>query len=144
MKKKNTLGFNEIYAFGKGEVPEWVQRWNEPSAKTDILFLATHPDDDILFLGSAVYAGGVDNAIKMFLEENKDNIGVLYNISTASLLPSTYKQVKKIAEDLGIAVSEREYHCRGSFALLHRGHPDEGDLARARSFTKQVLDKAGK
>ncbi len=52
--KKNTMGFNEIHAFGQGEVPDWVQRWEEPSGKTDILFLATHPDDDILFLGSAI------------------------------------------------------------------------------------------
>lgn len=69
MEKKNTLGFNEIYAFGKGEVPEWVQRWNEPSAKTDILFLATHPDDDILFLGSA---------ITWYAAEQKKDIQVAY------------------------------------------------------------------
>ena len=44
--KKNIMGFNEIFAFGEGELPEWVQRWEEPSGKTDILFLATHPDDE--------------------------------------------------------------------------------------------------
>ena len=54
MDKKNIMGFNEIYAFGEGKIPDWVQRWQEPSGKSDILFLATHPDDDVLFLGSAI------------------------------------------------------------------------------------------
>lgn len=69
MEKKNTMGFNEIYAFGKGEAPEWVQRWQEPSGKTDILFLATHPDDDVLFLGSA---------ITWYAAEQKKDIMVAY------------------------------------------------------------------
>ena len=99
---------------------------------------------DVLFLGSAIYAAGVDDAIKDFLKNNKDNIGTIYNFSTAALLPSTYAQVKKLAEEQGIAISEREYHCRGSFALLHRNHPDEGDLTRAKAFAKQVVEKAGK
>ena len=54
MDKKNIMGFNEIYAFGQGEIPNWVQRWQEQSDQSDILFLATHPDDDVLFLGSAI------------------------------------------------------------------------------------------
>ena len=69
MTKKNTLGFNEIYAFGQGEVPDWVQRWEEPSGETDILFLATHPDDDVLFLGCA---------ITWYAAEQKKNIKVAY------------------------------------------------------------------
>ncbi len=67
--KKNVMGFNEIYAFGQGETPEWVQRWKEHSGKTDILFLATHPDDDVLFLGSA---------ITWYAAELKKNIMVAY------------------------------------------------------------------
>lgn len=98
---------------------------------------------DILFLGSSVYAAGVDNAVKLFLEENKDNIGTIYNFSTAALIESTYKQVKKFAEGLGLTVSDKEYHCRGSFALLHKGHPNDGDLARAKSFARQVVGKQG-
>ena len=97
---------------------------------------------DVLFLGSAVYAAGVDNAVKTFLRDNRERIGTVYNFSTAALMPSTYNQVKKLAEELGIAISDREYHCRGSFALLHRGHPNQGDLTRAAAFAKQVLQRA--
>lgn len=53
---------------------------------------------DVLFLGSAVYAAGVDPAVKDFISANKEKIGAIVNLSTAALLPSTYKQVKKFAE----------------------------------------------
>ena len=67
--KKHIMGFNEIFAFGEGELPEWVQRWEEPSGKTDILFLATHPDDEVLFMGSA---------ITWYASERKKNVQVAY------------------------------------------------------------------
>ena len=52
--KKNIIGFNEIYAFGQGEVPDWVQRWDPPVEKADMLFLIAHPDDELLFTGGAI------------------------------------------------------------------------------------------
>ena len=51
---KTQIGFKEIFAFGAGEIPDWVQRWEDPLEKADILFIATHPDDDILFLGGGI------------------------------------------------------------------------------------------
>ena len=51
---KITMGFNEIFVFGEGEIPDWVQRWQEPAEKVDILFLSAHPDDELLFLGGAM------------------------------------------------------------------------------------------
>ncbi|MCR5567538.1 MAG: phosphodiester glycosidase family protein [Clostridiales bacterium] len=54
MEKKQAMGFNEIYAFGAGEVPDWVQRWEEPVEKADLLFLVAHPDDELLFTGGAI------------------------------------------------------------------------------------------
>ena len=52
--KKNIIGFNEIYAFGEGKIPEWVQRWQPPVEKADLLFLIAHPDDELLFTGGAI------------------------------------------------------------------------------------------
>lgn len=59
-EKKNILGFNEIYAFGKGEIPDWVQRWEPPVEKADILFLIAHPDDELLFTGGAIPTYGAE------------------------------------------------------------------------------------
>ena len=94
---------------------------------------------DILFLGSSVYAAGVDDKIKVFLAQNKDKIGKLYNFSTAALISSTYKQIQKLAEEHGISLAAEEFHCRGSFAVMHRNHPDAKDLNDAANFAKKVL-----
>jgi len=59
-EKKNTLGFNEIYAFGEGEAPDWVQRWEAPVEKADLLFLIAHPDDELLFTGGAIPTYGAE------------------------------------------------------------------------------------
>lgn len=58
-ENKSVLGFNEIFAFGEGESPDWVQKWEPTEEKADILFLACHPDDDILFMGSPIAWYGV-------------------------------------------------------------------------------------
>ena len=59
-EKKNILGFNEIFAFGKGEVPDWVQRWEPPLEKADMLILVAHPDDELLFTGGAIPTYGAE------------------------------------------------------------------------------------
>ncbi|MBR4211534.1 MAG: flavodoxin, partial [Oscillibacter sp.] len=97
---------------------------------------------DMVFLGSAVYANGVDESVKRFLRKNAGYIGTLYNFSTAAIAPSTYKQVKKLADENAINLSTREYHCKGSFLLLNKGCPTEGDLTRAAAFAKLALQDA--
>jgi flavodoxin len=94
---------------------------------------------DVLFLGSSVYAYGVDTAVKHFLEDNAIRIGKLVNFSTAALVSGTYPQISKLAEQNDIPLSEQEFHCRGSFAMLHRGRPNAQDTAAAADFARQVL-----
>lgn len=95
---------------------------------------------DILFLGSAVYAAGVDEAVKQFIADNHDKIGKIVNFSTAALLKSTYGQIKKLAEQSGVEMAEEEFHCRGAFSFMHKGRPDVDDLQQAAVFTKAVID----
>lgn len=94
---------------------------------------------DILFLGSAVYAAGIDDAVKSFLAENSGRIGAIVNFSTAAVAESTFKQVQKQASAHGIAMSEREFHCRGAFAFLHRGRPNAEDLRAAADFAREAV-----
>ena len=65
VEKKNVMGFNEIFAFGEGEVPEWVQRWEEPLTKADLLVLVAHPDDELLFTGGAIPTYGAEKGGKV-------------------------------------------------------------------------------
>ncbi len=52
--KKSQLLINELFVFGEGDLPDWVQRWEETYEKADILFLAAHPDDELLFFAGAI------------------------------------------------------------------------------------------
>lgn len=97
---------------------------------------------DVLFLGSAVYAAGVDEKIKTFISSlSPDKVGCVVNFSTACLLPSTFKQVKKLVEAQGVKMSDREFHCRGNFHGIHKNHPDEKDIEAMTAFTKEILGK---
>ncbi|MEE0939288.1 flavodoxin family protein [Methanobrevibacter sp.] len=97
-------------------------------------------DVDILFLGSAVYAAGIDERVKEFIENINVNIGKAVNFSSAALIKSTYNQVKKQVEQKGLKMSEDEFHCRGAFKFVHRGHPDETDLKNAQEFAKRIVN----
>lgn len=97
-------------------------------------------DVDILFLGSAVYAAGIDERVKEFIENINVNIGKVVNFSSAALIKSTYNQVKKQVEQKGLKMSEDEFHCRGAFKFVHRGHPDETDLKNAQEFAKRIVN----
>lgn len=95
---------------------------------------------DVLFLGSAVYAAGVDEEVKRFIASlDKNKVKKVVNFSTAALLPSTYRQVKKLLAQKGITLDQDEFHCRGKFQMMHRGKPDENDLKEVQAFAKKVI-----
>lgn len=43
----------DISVFSEGALPSWVQDWQPPLEKADLMVLSTHNDDDILFFGGA-------------------------------------------------------------------------------------------
>lgn len=96
-------------------------------------------DVDILFLGSSVYAAGVDEEVKSFINGIDVKVGKVVNFSTAALLKSTSKQVGKLLAEKNIPFSEDEFYCRGSFGPMHKGRPNEADLKSAAEFAKQQL-----
>jgi len=97
-------------------------------------------DVDILFLGSAVYAAGIDQKIKDFIKNINVKVGQVVNFSSAALIESTYKQVKKEVEDKGLKMSEDEFHCRGAFKFVHRGRPNDDDLRDVQEFAKRIIN----
>ena len=98
-------------------------------------------DVDILFLGSSVYANGVDEEVKKFVRAIDVQVGKVVNFSTAALVKSTHKQVAKLLAEKNFPFAEEEFACRGSFALLHRGKPDEKDCREAAEFAKKIVSR---
>ena len=44
----------ELQVFSRGELPESVQRWENPWSKADMLVISTHPDDELIFFGGTI------------------------------------------------------------------------------------------
>lgn len=66
---KQTMGFNEVYVFGEGRIPDWVQRWEPTPEKSDVLFIAAHPEEELLYYGGAIpyYAAEQERTVAVAL-----------------------------------------------------------------------------
>jgi len=92
---------------------------------------------DILFLGNSYYAFNIDPEVRDFIKNlDKDKVGKIVNFGSAALLNSTFKKVKAEASRVGIPMDEKEFHCKGEFKGIHKGRPNEKDIAAAVEFAK--------
>ena len=66
----------DVYAFSEGQVPDWVQIWEPPCKRADLMILPTHADDEHLWFGGAMpyYAGelGYDVQVVYLTDHKKD------------------------------------------------------------------------
>ena len=93
---------------------------------------------DILFLGNSYYAFNIDPEVKQFVGSlDKDKVGKIVNFGSAAMLNSTYKKVKAEADKAGIAMDDKEFHCKGEFKGIHKGRPNEEDLKAIADFVRQ-------
>jgi flavodoxin len=94
---------------------------------------------DLLFLGGAVYAAGIDKQLKEFIHSISGKTKEVAIFSTSAILPSAYPQMKKVLESKGFIVAKDEFHCRGEFMKLHKGHPNGDDLSNAKQFARKFI-----
>ncbi len=97
-------------------------------------------DADILFICNSIYWAGIDGSVKKFVKENADKIKLLVNVSTAAIKKSSYAQMKKLAKDNNINLSDREFHAPGSFMGLHKGRPNDEDINKLKEFVKEIVE----
>lgn len=98
-------------------------------------------DVDILFLGSAPYAFDVDEEVKRFISGIQVSVGKVVNFSTSAAVRSTRKYVEKLLAEKKIALAKEEFSCRGAFAMLHKGRPNEEDQKAAADFARGILER---
>ena len=95
---------------------------------------------DFLFLGNSYYAFNIDPELKKFVSSlDKEKVGKIVNFGSAAMLNSTYKKVKAEADKVGIAMDDKEFHCKGEFKGIHKGRPNDADVKAAAEFAKQYL-----
>ena len=96
---------------------------------------------DVLFLGNSYYAFSIDPEVRAFIRSlDSGKVGSIVNFGSAAMLNSTWKKVKAEADEKGIPMDEREFHCKGEFKGIHKGRPNQEDLAAAAAFAKSVTD----
>lgn len=96
-------------------------------------------DVDVLFLGSSVMAAQPRKEVKKFISSIDVNVGQVINFGTASFSESTYTGVKKLVEKNGMKMSDKEFHCKGSFKGLYKERPNQEDLDDVKAFAKNVI-----
>ena len=112
------------------------------AAGVEALPISTPVDEpvDILFLGNSYYAFSIDPEVRNYIRSlDAGKVGRIVNFGSAAMLNSTWKKVKAEADKAGIAVDEREFHCRGEFKGIHKGRPNAEDLAAAAKFAKTIV-----
>ncbi|MCI5933082.1 MAG: phosphodiester glycosidase family protein [Faecalibacterium sp.] len=64
-EQKTALRINDLFVLSEGDLPDWVQVWQPTEEKADILFLSTHPDDELIFFGGAIPTYAVEQQRKV-------------------------------------------------------------------------------
>jgi flavodoxin len=100
---------------------------------------------DILFLGASVYWAGIDKNVKDYIEKlDKNTVGKVVIFSTSALAERAVPSIKKLLTAKKIKVAVEDFYCRGQFASLHRGKPDNKDLMAAEEFTRKIIGNLNK
>ncbi|MDY3751653.1 flavodoxin family protein [Christensenella minuta] len=91
---------------------------------------------DILFLGGALYAGGIAGKLKKFIKTlSPEHVGCVAVFSTTANPNGAYAKIKKALDKQGLRVLEHEFHCTG-------GQAKSGEAARhAAVFANEVLEE---
>jgi flavodoxin len=102
------------------------------------------PDTDLLFLGGAVYAFGIDEELKRFIDTLAPSIKQVAVFSTTGVVKSAYGHIKKQLAARGITTLEGHFNCHGEFTFMHKGRPNARDLGLARDFAHETIEMLGK
>ena len=95
---------------------------------------------DVLFLGASVYAYGISDEMKRYIADlDPQKVGKIVVFSTSALAERAYPEVAKAIKDMGITVDERNFYCRGSFLMMHKGRPNDQDIADVKRFAKEII-----
>ena len=59
IRREKEISVKNIYVFTEGTLPDWVQVWDEPCDRADLMLCTTHADDEqLFFLGVLPYYAG--------------------------------------------------------------------------------------
>lgn len=127
-EKTMVLTINEIFAFGPGDAPDFVQTWQPTPEKADLMVIAAHPDDEILFFGGA---------IPTYATEKGLNVVVVYmtNGTTKDGITSRRSELLNGLWEMGV----RNYPVVNSFDDLYSSKLQKGYEVWGKTKTYQFI-----
>ncbi len=105
----------DIYAFSDGELPEFVQVWDEPLERADLMLVSSHSDDEQLF-----FAG----VLPLYAGERDLDVQVIYMVQHFELYGEINHQRPHEQLDGLWAVGIRNYPVISSFPDLYAESTD--------------------
>ena len=97
-------------------------------------------ETDVLFLGASVYAAGIDEEVKQFIQSlDAKKVKCVAVFSTSALAQRALPAVTELLHQKGIKVSPQSFYCRGKFMFMHKGRPNESDLQAVSEFAKKIM-----
>lgn len=97
----------------------------------------------VMFLGSGTYGGRPGENMMKFIEAGTFTGRKVALFGTSSSVAGSQKMIAVLAEALTGkgAMVLGNYHCRGKFLFLNRGHPDKEDLDNAKKFAREMFSQ---
>ncbi|MBR4333442.1 MAG: PIG-L family deacetylase [Clostridia bacterium] len=114
-EKQSQLIVNEIFAFGPGDKPAFVQIWEPTPEKADLLVIAAHPDDEILFFGGTIPTYAVERGLNVV-------VAYMTNGTTKDGITSRRSELLNGLWEMGV----RQYPVVGTFDDLYSAKLDKG------------------
>jgi len=101
-------------------------------------------DTKILFLGSGTYGGKPGEAMMKFIGSGNFSGRKVAIFGTAASLSGNQKMIGAMTDILKQkgATILGNYHCKGKFILVNRGHPNKEDMDNAKKFAREMITKS--
>ena len=101
-------------------------------------------DAKILFLGSGTYGGKPGEAMMKFIESGNFLGRKVAIFGTSASLTGSQKLISAMTDILKQkgATILGNYHCKGKFILVNRGHPNKEDMDNAKKFAREMITKS--
>jgi flavodoxin len=97
---------------------------------------------DLLFVGSAIYAGKISYELSEFLSDiGPSRVKKVAVFGTSMSGKSPAQLIERIVRPRGVAMAEESFVCPGKYLFFRRGRPNSDDVAAAAEFAKRVLEQ---
>ncbi len=95
---------------------------------------------DLLFLGGAMYAFGLDPKLKAYIKNlDKDKVKKAAVFCDSALMRSVGNKIVKLLKEKDIPVCNDIFYCKGQYKGTAKGHPDKNDMENVKEFAASMI-----